>query len=151
MTRQRSFHTESPPKTDFADPDVDVREAEILLLEDEPEMRDLLTMVLSENGYEVAAVSSAIDGIEAIEKIGERGGDLYGLDLVVLDWWLPGMSGDQFLNWLRDRDDYTPVLVVSGFLDEDVLDEAGRSGATMALAKPFSIGKFLRAIEALTE
>lgn len=151
MTRQTSFHTESPPKADFADPDVDVREAEILLLEDERQMRDLLTMVLSDNGYEVAAVSSAIDGIEAIETIGERDGDLYGLDLVVLDWWLPGMTGDRFLNWLRDRDDYTPVLVVSAFLDEDVLDAAGRSGATMALAKPFSIGEFIHAVEALTE
>ncbi len=142
------FDDSDPAGTERLEPDLG--DADILIIEDDREMRSLMETVLQANGCNAAAVASAIDGVDVLDQSGRSADGDFGLELVVLDWWLPGMTGEQFLEWLRDRDSLLPVLVISGFADEDLLDRAGRGGAAMLLSKPFAMPEFVRAVEALT-
>lgn len=129
---------------------VRVSEADVLVIEDAPGMRDFLEELLSECGFEAAGVPSGVDGITVVEQFSLPEQLLASFDLIVLDWCLPGMSGDQVLEWLRNRGSTVPVLVISSFFDNEVLEQANQLGASTVLSKPFRVRDFLDTVKALT-
>ena len=103
----------------------------ILLVEDEPFVRDLYHTVLTRAGYEL---DEAADGQEAIDKL--FGGTTY--DLVLLDIMLPKVTGMEILKKMREenaptRD--TPVYLLTNLGDENIVKEAYRLGANGYLLK----------------
>jgi DNA-binding response OmpR family regulator len=105
----------------------------ILIADDEPEVVDLVQMVLDMNGY---AVSSAGDGEAALVSIrAERP------DLILLDVRMPRMSGLQVLEQLQtDPDTATiPVIMLSVVTTYPEVQEALLQGAIAYLAKPFGL------------
>jgi DNA-binding response OmpR family regulator len=103
--------------------------ARILVVEDEPRLRELLRLYLEREGYRVA---DAGDG-EAALQVFRRD----GADLVVLDLMLPGLPGEAVLEAIREHGD-VPVLITSA-KGSDMERIAGlRLGADDYLAKPFN-------------
>lgn len=108
---------------------VDDERPTILLVDDNPQVRDLLARFL-EGRYEVVL---AADGEEAVERL--RAGD--GVDLIVTDVNMPHMDGLQLTRAIRRRHPALPVVIMTGLGREDVAVEALRAGATNYLRKPF--------------
>jgi len=109
----------------------------ILVVEDDPLARDLLTTVLTDEGYEVMA---AENGEQALAAIGTVWPDLLTLDLD-----LPGIAGDVILAELRRRDETRelPVVIVSAKypVPPDV-----RTMAQAIVPKPFDIDELLNVV-----
>ena len=103
--------------------------ARILVVEDEPQLRNLLRLYLERDGHRVA---EAGDGPTALAAF-----DAEPCDLVILDLMLPGMQGETVLEALRDAGD-VPVLITSAKRSD--ADRIGglRAGADDYLAKPFN-------------
>jgi two-component system alkaline phosphatase synthesis response regulator PhoP len=113
----------------------------LLLVEDDATLRQALSFSLSREGYEVA---TAADGEAALEAA--RG---EGLDLILLDVMLPGMSGVEVLRVLRRDGVTTPVIILSAKGDEIDRVVGLKVGADDYVAKPFSRPELLARIEAV--
>ncbi len=103
----------------------------ILIIEDVPEMSQLVAMYLQKEGLETCQAETAE---MALEKLNDPEN---APDLVILDLNLPGMDGFEFLNQFRKNHE-TPVLIVSARdADEDIITGLGY-GADGFVTKPFS-------------
>jgi two-component system copper resistance phosphate regulon response regulator CusR len=113
----------------------------ILVVEDEENIADYLVTGLREEGY---AVERAADGIDGWDRL--RSGTW---DLVLLDWWLPGIDGLELLRRLRARDRGMPVLLLTA-RDQVPYRVLGLdSGADDYLCKPFDFDELLARVRAL--
>ena len=113
----------------------------LLLVEDDPTLRQALTYNLTREGYEVTAAADGEAALEAARN--ER------LDLVLLDVMLPGMSGVEVLRVLRREGIATPVIILSAKGDEIDRVVGLKVGADDYVAKPFSRPELLARIEAV--
>ena len=104
---------------------------EVLVVDDEADIRDLVSGVLEDEGY---AVRTAADSSAALEAIEER-----RPSLVLLDVWLQGskLDGLQLLEEIKRRDPTLPVLMISGHGNLDTAVAAIREGAVDFIEKPF--------------
>lgn len=95
----------------------------ILLVEDEPLLRNLLKQRLEKEGFEVLA---AENGQEALEILKGK-----GLDLILLDIILPKVSGFELMEKVREDPQYqkTPVIVISNLGQESDIEKGERLGA----------------------
>lgn len=105
----------------------------ILVIDDEDAVRNVLSLSLKHLGYRVDVASS---GAEGLAKIADAGG---GYDLVMLDVLMPEMSGDQVFYKLREEHTPIPVLLMSGFSSEHIVERMIQDGAAGFIRKPFSI------------
>lgn len=113
----------------------------ILIVEDERRVRAFLTRGLAEEGFQV---QECVDGTQARELLlHER------FELILLDVMLPGLSGTELLQWLRARQDTTPVIMLTA--RDAVADRiaALNAGADDYLVKPFSFEELLARIRAI--
>jgi len=117
----------------------DVTGLPILVVDDEEVVRATLRAVLESEGYDVVTVSSAEDGLEALD----RGPFL----MVITDIMMPGMNGLEFQKHVRERLPDLPVVIVTAFPTIDRAVEALRNGAANFITKPFDIGQVLQAVE----
>ena len=108
--------------------------ATLLLIDDDPAIRDLLKMLFSET-HECHTADRAEQALEFLE--------LQDYDVVITDVSMPGLGGVEVLQHVRQRDRATPVIVISGRPDE-YQEAVLEMGAFAFFAKPFS----LSAIEA---
>lgn len=102
----------------------------VLVAEDEPAVRQLLARYLEEMGFRVVAVQ---DGRAAQSALQERSSDFA---LVVLDAVMPELGGRAVLQSMRERRLETPVLFVTGYDNESLVD-VGNSSNVAILPKPF--------------
>jgi len=103
----------------------------VLVIDDDPGVRDYMEALVSRQGYEVAA---AADGEEALKNL-----DAIQPDLITLDVVLPGMDGLQTLEKLKQRLPDVPVVMLSGHGQARNIVEAMRRGASDFLRKPFEV------------
>ncbi|HYN63233.1 MAG TPA: response regulator transcription factor [Candidatus Limnocylindrales bacterium] len=103
--------------------------ARILVVEDEPRLRELLRLYLEREGHQVTDVG---DGATAIATFDDA-----GADLVILDLMLPGMQGEAVLEALRESGE-VPVLITSAKRSDAERIAGLRLGADDYLAKPFN-------------
>ena len=113
----------------------------LLLVEDDPTLRQALAFNLTREGYEVATAADGEAGLDAARS--DR------LDLILLDVMLPGMSGVEVLRVLRREGVTTPVIVLSAKGDEIDRVVGLKIGADDYVAKPFSRPELLARIEAV--
>jgi two-component system nitrogen regulation response regulator NtrX len=102
----------------------------ILVIDDEPAIRDSLRMILEYEDYRFTGAASGQEGLAAVQR--ERP------DLVLLDIKMPGMDGMEVLRKLHALDETLPVVMISGHGTTATAVEAIRSGAIDFLDKPLS-------------
>jgi two-component system nitrogen regulation response regulator NtrX len=118
---------------------------EVLVVDDEADIRELVAGVLEDEGY---AVRSAADSSGALDAIDDR-----RPSLVLLDVWLQGskMDGLQLLEQIKKRDPTLPVLMISGHGNLDTAVAAIREGAVDFIEKPFKADRLLHLVGKATE
>ncbi len=112
----------------------------ILLVEDEPVVRDFASRALRERGYDVLEVGSAEEGLEAFEREGHR------FDMVFSDVVLPGKSGVELVDELITAEPDLPVLLSSGYADQKSQWPIIRDKGFRFLQKPYSLHDLLSTI-----
>jgi len=115
----------------------------VMLAEDDPAMREMLTKVLSDDGYEVI---QAKDGDELITRLHELAALPHGRDtlaVVISDVRMPKLDGLDVLTALRCAAWGTPVVLITAFGDEALHREATALGAAALLDKPFALDRLL--------
>jgi two-component system, OmpR family, KDP operon response regulator KdpE len=112
-------------------------EENILIIDDEVQIRRLLVITLSANGYRISEASSGKDGL-AHAATGHP-------SLIILDLGLPDMEGFEVLSRLREWYD-KPVIILSVRNSEDDIIKALDTGASDYLVKPFRTGELLARI-----
>ena len=117
----------------------------ILLIEDEPDVADLASEMLAEEGYRVVM---AHDGFEAL-KIYERMGKQIGL--VILDYFLPVIDGDAVFEELRSINPSVPVVLSSGFAEQTKIASMLAQGLRGFIPKPYSREKLLEQVRSTLE
>lgn len=114
----------------------------ILLVEDEVKLARFIELELSYEGYQV---SVAYDGLTALTAAREL-----DIDLVILDWMLPGLSGLEICRRLRSTGDQVPVILLTA---KDEVSDGHRvagldAGADDYVVKPFSVEELLARVRA---
>lgn len=113
----------------------------VLVVEDESEIRELISLLLLRQGYTVQQCSTALQALEVIKK------NKY--DLIILDWMLPQMSGVELLRaWPQDVPK-VPVLMVTAKAEPQDIVQGLESGADDYITKPFEPGIFTARVKAL--
>jgi DNA-binding response OmpR family regulator len=108
----------------------------VLVVDDEPDLRELVALTLADEGYEVGV---AKNGREALEKIDER-----WPDLVLLDVMMPELDGRGVCTALHDKGTMPKIVVMTAA--DHVAQCARELGAVGWLAKPFEIDDLVAAI-----
>lgn len=122
-------------------PNLETRKsAQILVVEDELEIRELISLLLLRQGHRVQQCGSAVEAVESLKK------NQY--DLVVLDWMLPQMSG---IDLLRESVSATrpPVLMVTAKAEPSDIVMGLEAGADDYITKPFEPNVFAARVKAL--
>ena len=118
---------------------------EVLVVDDEADIRELVSGVLEDEGY---AVRTAADSTQTLEAIEER-----RPSMVLLDVWLQGsrLDGLQLLQEIKRRDPTIPVLMISGHGNLDTAVAAIREGAVDFIEKPFEAERLIYLVDRATE
>jgi DNA-binding response OmpR family regulator len=104
--------------------------ASVTIIEDEHRIRELVTRVLADQGYDVVAVPTAMDGLQSVVK-GHP-------DLVILDMGLPDLDGTELLKMIRAVSDVPIIVATARSEDRDIIRTLD-AGADDYLVKPFSV------------
>jgi two-component system nitrogen regulation response regulator NtrX len=118
---------------------------EVLVVDDEADIRELVSGVLEDEGY---VVRTAADSNGALEAVKER-----RPSMVLLDVWLHGsrLDGLQILQEIKRRDASIPVLMISGHGNLDTAVAAVREGAVDFIEKPFEASRLIYLVDRATE
>jgi two-component system nitrogen regulation response regulator NtrX len=118
---------------------------EVLVVDDEADIRDLVSGVLEDEGY---SVRTAADSAQTLDAVEER-----RPSMVLLDVWLQGsrLDGLQLLQEIKRRDPTIPVLMISGHGNLDTAVAAVREGAVDFIEKPFEAERLIYLVDRATE
>lgn len=125
----------------MAENSAEATQAQVLVVEDEAEIRDLMSLLLLRQGHRVQACSSAIEAQEFLRKA--------HFDLIVLDWMLPHLSGLDFLKILQNSGTRVPVLMVTAKAEPQDVVAGLEAGADDYITKPFEPAVFTARLKAL--
>lgn len=118
---------------------------DILIVDDEQDIRDLVSGVLDDDGYGTRTAATADEALAALDERLPS--------LILLDVWLRGssMDGIELLKAIKLRDPQIPVIVFSGHGNIDTAVAAIAQGAADFIEKPFEAGKLLHLVSKATE
>lgn len=112
----------------------------ILIIEDEAKLAQFIKLELEYEGYQVTTAQDGLTGLSAAREI--------SLDLILLDWMLPGISGPEICRRLRSTGDQVPIILLTA--KDEVSDRVAGldAGADDYIIKPFSIEELLARVRA---
>ncbi|MGR9053946.1 MAG: sigma-54-dependent transcriptional regulator [Gammaproteobacteria bacterium] len=123
---------------------MNVQTAQILVVDDEPDIRRLVHEILEDEGYKVFTAENAVQARE-LKKTRKP-------DLILLDIWMPDTDGITLLKeWVEEYPKMCPVVMMSGHGSVESAVEATRLGAYDYLEKPLSLAKLLMIVERALE
>jgi CheY-like chemotaxis protein len=116
----------------------------ILVVDDEPDVRQVFELALARNGFEVTPVESGADAVAAASQV--------SYDLAFVDIAMPGMDGVETLKQLRAISPRTQVVMITAFMDHgldsgdrhDRVAQALSEGARGCLRKPFGVSTIVK-------
>lgn len=118
----------------------------ILVIDDDEDMREFISMTLTRAGYEVATATDGEHGMAAVKDRLDT-----PFDLVISDIFMPGKDGIEFLGSLRQLYPKLPVIAVTGGftgVKKPYADSMTAMGAAQSLLKPFTPAQLLDAVTA---
>jgi len=115
----------------------------ILVVDDEPDIRELVRDILEDEGYKVSVASDGEQARSAFSSLSPN--------LTLLDIWMPDIDGITLLKELKEIDANAAIVMMSGHGTIETAVEATRLGASDFIEKPLSMAKLLRGIEIALE
>lgn len=113
----------------------------ILIAEDDAELRQLFSRVLTKNGYNVKGVSNGREALDCMEN------DFF--DLIISDIMMPEVDGYEFVRLLRECNDKTPVLMITAKDAFDDMRQGFDSGTDDYMVKPVNVNEMVLRVGAL--
>ena len=123
------------------DPTLPVPSGHILLVDDEPDLRESVATALELDGHRV---STAVDGLDAFGKLAQT-----RFEAIVLDVLMPNLNGFEVCRRLRAAGNRTPILILTARDSEEDTIRGLDLGADDYLVKPFALGELLARVRAL--
>ena len=117
----------------------------ILLIEDEPDVADLASEMLAEEGYRVVIAHDGFEALKIYEKMGKQ------IGLVILDYFLPVIDGDAVFEELRSINPKVSVVLSSGFAEQTKIASMLAQGLRGFIPKPYSRDKLLEQVRSTLE
>jgi CheY-like chemotaxis protein len=117
----------------------------LLIVDDDPLMVKTLADILTIKGYQVETAHSALLALEALgnEASGENEHRQCALDCVISDVKMPGMNGVELFRRIHARFPELPVILMTAYAEEDLLQHARQDGVVAVLPKPLKIPRLL--------
>lgn len=115
----------------------------LLIVDDDVEVRQFLGRFCADQGYAVSSVGSAEAALEQFE------GD--AVDLLVTDLKLPNMDGNSLISWVHERFPDVPIIAISGHSDIQTAVDVLKLGACDLIVKPFGLSRLLEATQSAIE
>ena len=114
--------------------------AKILIIDDEPEITEIVETFLTEAGYRVAVENSSLNAVSKAKE--------FKPDVVLLDIMMPGNDGYAVCKELKQDPDFadTPIIFLTGKDREDDQGRSFQSGGDMYIKKPFSCERLLEIV-----
>ena len=112
----------------------------LLLIEDEPDVADLASEMLAEEGYRVVIAHDGFEALKIYEKMGKQ------IGLVILDYFLPVIDGDAVFEELRSINPKVNVVLSSGFAEQTKIASMLAQGLRGFIPKPYSREKLLEQV-----
>jgi len=100
----------------------------VLIVDDDWRIRDLVDRVLRSADFEVSSAANGEEGLRLLDRVAP--------DVVILDLVMPGLDGVEVLKRIRQRQDFVPVIIMTGFTDSDRMKDALEYSPVTVLAKP---------------
>ena len=113
----------------------------VLIIEDDPELIELLDIHLNDLGCEITAINNGQDGLLAARE--------GRFDLIILDLMLPRLNGMEVCRKIRQTDRHTPILMLTARSEEIDKVMGLETGADDYLTKPFSIREFIARVKVI--
>jgi len=112
----------------------------ILIVDDEPDIREILVAILSEEGYHMDFAENGLDGYEKARELIP--------DLIILDVMMPGMNGFEVCRKIRTEPPLAqvPIIIVTAIDDDGYRSRSIESGANDFLSKPFDIYELIEKV-----
>ncbi|MCE5285929.1 MAG: response regulator [Pelosinus sp.] len=107
------------------------KKIKILVIDDQPGIRRLLTEVLQDEGYEVATAENGYDGLQAAKEISPA--------VILMDMKMPGMDGIETLRELKQIGQQDKVIMMTAYGELETVNQARELGAYDYITKPFDI------------
>ncbi len=119
---------------------IKLRTAKVLVVDDEPEITDIVQTFLTESGYSVDVLNNPRDAVTKAKQ--------FKPDVILLDIMMPGADGYTVCQWIKNEAElaHVPVIFLTG---KDRSDDQGRSfkaGGDMFIKKPFSCERLLEIV-----
>ena len=115
----------------------------ILFADDNPDIRELVQFQLQAAGFHVSTADKAADVLRLVKT--ER------FDILLLDYWMPDVTGVELCRQIRTFDQKTPILICSGGIDKADREAAALAGAQGYVQKPFHSRDLIRALRSSLE
>lgn len=117
--------------------------AHILFADDDCDIRELVQFQLNAAGFRVSTADNGADVLRLVTT--ER------FDVILLDYWMPEVTGIELCSQIRTFDQSTPILICSGAVTEADKQAAALAGAQGYLQKPFNSRDLIRALSSYLE
>ena len=117
--------------------------AQVLIVDDEEGIRESLSQIIEDDGYETVTASSGEEAIKVLQETLP--------DLVLLDIWMSGIDGIQTLQEIKAMHSDLPVIMISGHANIESAIKATKMGAYDLLEKPLSLDKVLLSVQRALE
>ncbi len=118
----------------------------ILVVDDESHMLDTIQFILQSNGY---LTVTARGGSEALERLSSLRAEGRRVDLILTDIQMPGPTGLELIELFREAGEQAPVLVMTGYNDQETTRRLRERGIEHFLDKPFEEEELLRRVRRL--
>ena len=115
----------------------------VLIVEDDPAIRESLSMYLSHRGFEVDSACGGQEGLKQVETS--------HFDVLISDVMMPGMNGIAFMEQARRVDPNLAVVLITGYADVKIAIEAMKRGAEEFILKPFQFDDVWRVVHEMID
>lgn len=115
--------------------------ATVLVIDDEPGVRDLVSDVLASVGYDVVTATNGAEGLDVFRR--------QGAAVCIVDVNMPHVNGFEFLERVRETDTTTPIIMLSARQDAADVEHGLRFGADDYVRKPFSVQELVLRVGAV--